>query len=363
VDGRAELAGVVGTARGKRMLFDISENDRRIYTERLADFLPPQVIDVHTHVWLRSFIGEPSDAAPRIVSWPSLVAEDNPIKDLVETYRLMLPEQDVTPVIFGSPRRDVDLAATNGYVSEVARTRGLPGLLVSTPTWSAEELATQVKEGGFLGLKPYLAFAPARIPAGEITIFDFFPRAHLRVADDHGWVVMLHIPRAARLRDPVNVAQLLEIEQAYPNVRLIVAHIGRAYCLTDVGDALEALSATSRMCFDFSANTNAEVMAELIRAVGPQRVLFGSDLPILRMRMRRICEEGRYVNLVPPGLYGDVGSDTHMREVSEAEGQTLSFFLYEELIAFHRAAEATGLGRHSVADVFHNNAVRVFGLQ
>jgi len=344
------------------MLFDVIENDRRIYAEMLADFLPPQVIDVHTHVWLKSFIGEPSGAAARTVSWPSLVAEDNPIEDLVETYRLMLPGQEVAPVVFGSPRRDVDLAATNGYVSKVARERDFPSLVVSTPMWSAEEVAKRVSEGGFLGLKPYLAFAPAEIPAGEITIFDFLPHAHLQVADDHGWVVMLHIPRAARLRDPVNVAQLLEIERVYPNVRLIVAHIGRAYCGSDVGDAFDALSVTSRMYFDFSANTNAEVMAQLIRAVGPRRVLFGSDLPILRMRMRRICEKGRYVNLVPPGLYGDVSGDAHMREVSEAEGETLTFFLYEELLAFREAAEATGLGRHGVADVFYHNAVRVFGL-
>jgi hypothetical protein len=88
-------------------------------------------------------------------------------------------------------------------------------------------------------------------------------------------------------------------------------------------------------------------------------VLFGSDLPVVRMRMRRICENGFYVNLIPPGLYGDVSDDAHMREVSDEEGAQLSFFMYEELLAFRQAAEAVGLTASDVADVMHNNAARL----
>jgi hypothetical protein len=82
-------------------------------------------------------------------------------------------------------------------------------------------------------------------------------------------------------------------------------------------------------------------------------------MPILRMRMRRICENGIYVNLVPPGLYGDVSGDPHMREVGAEEGEQLSFFLYEQLHAFRRAAEAVGLSRADVEDVFYNTAAKI----
>jgi predicted TIM-barrel fold metal-dependent hydrolase len=346
------------------MFFDVKSIDRQIYREKLSGFLPSKIVDVHTHVWLKSFIHESQEAqsTARTVSWPSRVAKDNAIEDLLETYNLMLPDKTVTPVIFGSPNRTVDLAATNDYVSQSARAHRLPGLLVSTPAWSAPQLKQKVLQGGFLGLKPYLSFAPAEIPAGEITIFDYLPHAHLEVAEAHGWVIMLHIPRAARLRDPVNLAQLLEIERTYPSIRLIVAHIGRAYCREDVGEAFEMLEQTSHMQFDFSANTNSWVMAQMIRTVGPQRIVFGSDLPILRMRMRRICEDGEYINLVPPGLYGDVGGDIHMREVSQDEEQRLSFFLYEEILAFQKATEATGLTTAEVQDIFYNNAASLFGI-
>ena len=77
------------------------------------------------------------------------------------------------------------------------------------------------------------------------------------------------------------------------------------------------------------------------------------------LRMRRICEQGNYVNIVPSGLYGDVSGDRHMREADAAEAERLSFFLYEEIDAFRRAAAATGLTAADVEDVFHNNAARM----
>jgi len=340
------------------MPFEVKEADKAFYNEHLVDFLPQRMIDIHAHVWLKTFF-EKTSAETRGPRWPRLVAEENPIEDLLHTYQLMFPQHRVTPLIFGSPWPGVILEQTNGYVSQVARQHNLPSLVVSTPEWSAEELEQLVSDGGFLGLKPYPDFAPAQIALDDITIFDFLPPRHLEVADAYGWIVMLHLPRRMRLKDPVNLAQMLEIERRYPNVRLIIAHIGRAYCVEDVGNAFDVLQNSERMLFDFSANTNTQVMEQLIRTVGPRRVLFGSDMPILRMRMRRICENGIYINLVPPGLYGDISDDPHMREVSREEGEKLSLFMYEELLAFRRAAEATGLTTADLEDIFCNNAARL----
>jgi hypothetical protein len=82
-------------------------------------------------------------------------------------------------------------------------------------------------------------------------------------------------------------------------------------------------------------------------------------MPILRMRMRRIERDGHYVNVIPKGLYGDVSNDKNMAEVEGDEAETLTFFLYEELDAFRRAAERVGLDRRDLEDVFYNNADRL----
>lgn len=342
------------------MLFEIKDVDRDFYEKRLKDFLPDKIIDIHTHVWLKDFSVK-ADAADddRRVTWPSLVAEDNSVEDLMESYKLMFPGKEVSALMFTGilPREKID--AGNDYINSCAEKYDLPSLIYSDPEWSGEELERKITAGVFLGIKSYITHAPEHIPEADVEIFDYFPHRHLEVIDKLGMIVMLHIPRHDRLKDPVNLAQMLEIEERYPNIKLIIAHVGRAYCIEDVGNAFAVLTKTKNMMFDFSANTNADVFEQLINAVGPKRILFGSDMPISRMRMRRICENGIYVNIVPKGLYGDVSGDKNMREVDGAEAEKLSFFMYEEIDAFRRTAEATGLSRSDIEDVFYNNAKKI----
>ena len=348
-------------------LFEVKSLDRKIYEEQLRDFLPDQMIDIHTHVWLESlqpavrpdfnpmFPGTAPGEVIRQVTWPARVAKDNSVEDLQETYRLMFPGKTVTPLMFTSPRRET-AEVLNEYVRDCARRTGYPALYYSMPEQSGDELEQRIREGNFLGLKSYLSFSPDYLPEKEIRIFDFFPHDQLRKMDEMGAIVMLHIPRDGRLKDPVNLAQILEIKQKYPNIRLIIAHVGRAYTHQDVGNAFEVLSACPDLMFDFCANCCDYAIEELLRNVGPDHAMFGSDLPILRMRTHRIEEGGNYVNLVPPGLYGDVSGDKHMREVSEEEAEKITFFMYEELLSVKRAVEKLGLTRADVEKIFYGNA-------
>lgn len=343
-------------------LFEVTAYDRQIYQRELKPFLPEQIIDCHTHVWKRSIRGEDSATKnnKRTVSWPAMVAGEDPVEDLQETYRLMFPGKKVTSLIFASCHNRNTLQACNEYVSECAGRTGFEALYYSRPEQSAGEIEAQIRRGGFLGLKSYLDLAPSYLPGSEIRIFDFFPHHQLEKLNEMGGIMMLHLPRPGRLKDPVNLGQILEIKRLYPRILLIVAHIGRAYCKTDLGDAFSVLSESSDLLFDFSANCSQYAMQQLLESVDPSRILFGSDLPILRMRMRRIEENGTYINLVPPGRYGDVSQDPHMREVSEEEGQRLTFFMYEELLAFKRASQVKGLSREEINNIFYGNSRRIF---
>ncbi len=339
-------------------LFEVKDVDREFYRERLEHFLPGRLIDIHAHVWLREFRKAPPTG--RAVTWPLRVAEQGPIGELIETYRLLFPGKSVEPLMFSFVEsHEDDFEAANAYVGRAARDHGFAALVFASPQWSAQRLEEEILKGSFRGAKVYLTLAPTHMPADQIRIFDFLPHHQLEVLDRRGWIAMLHIPRPGRLRDPFNLADMLEIDHCYPNAKVIIAHAGRAYCPEDVGDAFTVLTPTTRLLFDISANTNAAVFEQLIGAVGPRRILFGSDLPITRMRMRRVCEGGNYVNLVPRGLYGDVSDDRHMREVGGTQARSLSFFLYEEIDAFRRAAETAGLTSQDIEDIFHGNAARV----
>ena len=87
--------------------------------------------------------------------------------------------------------------------------------------------------------------------------------------------------------------------------------------------------------------------------------MYGSDMPYTKMRMYRINEGGRYINVVPRGLYGDVSGDKQMRETDESD---ITLFIYEELLAFRRAAEKLGLTKEDVSDMMYGNAARYFGI-
>ena len=79
------------------------------------------------------------------------------------------------------------------------------------------------------------------------------------------------------------------------------------------------------------------------------------------MRCQSGChrEDGRYINIVPPGLYGDVSADPNMREAPPEEAGKLTFFLYEEIDAFRRAAEACALSPEDTERIFHTNALQI----
>ena len=337
-------------------LFPITAYDKAVWEKELKDFLPDQLFDAHAHIWIDYMKAKAGDSHGK-VSWPLLVAKDNSIEDLRETYRLMFPGKTVHALVFAGSNGN--LPVWNEYIRESAQKAGYDALYFSNPSESADELEAKIRAGGFVGIKSYLDQSPSYIPSNEIRIFDFFPKHQLRKLDELGGIVMLHIPRAGRLKDPVNLMQILEIKKEFPRLKLIIAHIGRAYTAEDIGNSFEILSEAPDLLFDFTANCCEAAIEAALKHVGPSRLLFGTDMPILRMRTHRIEENGTYVNLVPPGLYGDVSDDPHMREVSPEEAERITFFAYEELLAFKRAATTLGLSKDDVEKVMYRNAVNL----
>jgi len=333
----------------------LNENDQRIWNEELKDFLPEKIIDIHTHVWLKELnLPTPTGYVP---FWTDFVADENSWEDLKETYETLFPGKLVTPLMFTNGLDDQPSEANNDYVSKSSKITGWPALYYSHPYQSADEVEAKIREGGFLGIKSFLSLAPSYIPRNEVRIFDFFPKHQLERMNEMGAIVMCHIPRPGRLKDPVNLEQILEIRREFPKVKLIIAHIGRSYVNGDIGNAFtDYLKKEPETMYDFSANCSESAITELLQAVGPKHVMFGTDMPILRMRCNRIEENGTYINRIPKGAYGDVSCDSHMREVDYPEADKITFFAYEELLAFKRSCKTLGLSKKDVEDIMYNNA-------
>lgn len=327
--------------------------DKKFYEERLYDFLPDQIFDIHSHTWLREFENLPSIDSGRVAKWISLVAKENSFEDLQQTYHTLLPGKSISTLCFTNVSDTINREVGNQYVLNKTKGTSNRCLALVCPENTSDDIRDYFSKG-FIGIKVYLNYAPAYIPPNEIRIFDFLPHHQLDELNRLKGICMLHIPRNLRLRDPVNLAQMVEIEESYPEVKLIIAHIGRAYAIEDVGNSMNIIRNTRKMMFDFSANTNWEVLTTLINNIGPKRIMFGTDLPISRMRAHRVVENGVYYNMTPRGLYGDLKNVPHLREAKDKE--KITFLLYESIEAFRIAADKTGLNRREVEDVFYNNA-------
>ncbi len=325
--------------------------DRQVFAAEFEDFLPAEIYDAHVHLHVPAF-GVPTPEAIA-ESWASEAPHELSRTQLDEVQGLLFPGRSTRSLVFANPSKWVDLEAANAHVAQAIAADQADGLLVTRPEWPTDQVRRLLEEGGFLGFKPYPGLVGGRFDE-NVALDDFLPPHQQALADELGLIVMLHLPRPERLRDPRNQEEVRRMVETYPNLRLIIAHIGRAYTMGFAEPGLQALHDLPAH-WDFAMNLNAEVIELAMHVLGPERLLYGSDLPVALMRGMRRHEGDTYINYSD----GDYQWNTpERRQPADVEaGYTL--YLYEELRAFKRAAERAGWGREAVAAVMNGNARRL----
>ena len=344
-----------------------NELDLRIYEDELLPWLPEEIIDIHVHIGLAEHIG-PISPDRIVANWAIEVGVQQSWEQLWANCRTLFPRQKVGALAFGGVYREVDIEANNDYVLAGANDDYIPhppipfrkpfpsnagsvwALMVSHPSWPAEEIEHGM-EYGFAGIKPYPDLAPDM--DREPGIFDFCPHSHLEVLNQYGGVMMLHLPRKARLADSDNIRELIEISDRYPSVKMIVAHIGRSFCLPTAQKGLPPLADRPSIYFDTSANLNADVFQYALETVGSDRLLFGSDLPITLMRGVREHVGETYINYTN----APYSWNTNRKSPEEEAGYT--FYLYEELRALIAAVQKAGMGRDEMRKIMLTNSAKL----
>jgi len=324
-----------------------------VYEEELSPWLPPRVLDCHAHVSLAEHWG-PVSGERRQAIWAMEVGLEQSWEKLRENYQVLFPGQAVWALVFGGVYREVNIEGNNDYVLAGLSQAGnnARGLLVTRPEWPAESIAQGMAKG-FLGIKPYPDLAPQGM--AQASIYDFVPRAHLAMLNELGGVLMLHLPRAGRLGDPENIKELLEIADTYPAIKLIVAHVGRAYCLPIARRGLPHFAHREGVYFDTAGNLNADVFEFALETVAPDRLLFGSDLPVMMMRGVREHSGEEYIN------YTDGPYSWNVKRKSPAEEANYTYYLYEELRALVAALRRVGLAAEAMEKIMFANAARLLG--
>ncbi|MHB8899920.1 MAG: amidohydrolase family protein [Thermoguttaceae bacterium] len=342
-------------------VWQYTEVDRAFWQHHLEDWVPRRVFDAHTHVNEPRFRLVESTEEMRRQYWVNEVSEPIGAADAQRCYETVFPGRRFSCLAFGHPSLDYDIEASNASLREESQRRGWHHLVVSKPDWTASQLEERLAASGALGIKPYYALIPGQDPTTrdkylEASIFQFLPREHLEVLHGRDACVVLHVPKAARLGHPDNIAEVKEIRRLYPRVRVVIAHLGRCYTLPHAEESLPQLADDDGLYFDNSAVLNPAVHRFALETLGPRRILYGTDNPIFYMRGRRQWKGTTYVNRTSYPFHFN-----RDREPPEGEAD-YTLYMYEALRALRTACEELTLDRNDVEAIFHGNAEEFLGV-
>ena len=340
-------------------VWEYTDVDRAFWDEHFADWLPQRIFDAHTHITEPELQRVFPSEEKRRQYWVNEVAAPVGAANAERCHRLVFPGRDFSCLCFGSVNLDFDIEGENESLQAACIEHGWYRLAVVRPHWSAEKVARQLDQPRVVGVKVYYALISddptTRDKHLEASIFEFLPHHQLELLNErHSWVT-LHVPKAGRLGHPANIAEIREIRRRYPNIVLVIAHLGRCYTLPHAQEAFPKLPDDPGLFFDTSAVLNPDVHRLALDTFGPSRIVYGSDNPVFYMRGRRQFRDRQYINRTNYPFFFN-----RERESADVEA-AYTLYMYEDLLAIRNACDRIGLGRREIEAIFHDNAMRLIG--
>ncbi len=258
------------------------------------------VIDAHTHIFSPEVVRGREAFVGRDLWFEQLYADP---RALLVTAEDLLRSMDGAgidrAVVCGFPWHDPGICREhNDYLAESCRASN--GRLV----WLA---TVAPAEGAGAGAEVQRAAAQGASGVGELNAdaqrFDLTRPADVspvvETCVDLDLPLMLHatepVGHSYRGKGTATPDRLLAFLAAYPELRMVAAHWGGGLPFYELMP--EVAAAAARVTYDSAASTylyRFPVFRTVIDLVGPQRVMFGSDFPVLRQDrfLRRVREVG-----------------------------------------------------------------------
>ena len=244
-------------------------------------------------------------------------------------------------------------AHSNSWISEnVSTVHNCRGLFCVKPGDDPEWVRQQVRDLGLHGLKPYHVWS-SKTPTWLADIPDFLPESLMRVANEEGWAITLHIVKSHALADSSNTHWIRHYCETYPNMKLILAHSARGFQPGHNLKGLSELTGLDNLYFDTSANCESVAHEAIIKIIGHDKLLYGTDFFVSHMHGKCLAVADSFIWLLEDA---PVWSDIHQQVNPVLVG-------LESLRSLKWACWSAGLKDSQVEDIFYRNAANVFGLQ
>ena len=330
-------------------VLELNDLDRRIWDEELDGFVPDKIFDAHTHIFRWAYNTDPDKDSGPLRSFVQPAFENAGWELLDKCDELLMPGRHVERLSFPFPYSNgCDFKGSNEFIAGEVKSHPASGaLMLVHPEMTADDIEAAVEQHGFLGLKPYRFFS-ATGDYVHCRITDFLPEHQIAVADRLGLLIMMHLSKPDGISDPQNLDDLEFLTTQYPRARWILAHCARAYSAWPIERAGNRLRKMPNTWFDTSSVCESDAIEALIRTVGIQRVMYGSDdVPVGVLR-------GKYVSFGYGWAY--LSEQNHNLNLSHCDGR-MTFTRFEQLRAMKRASLAAGLTEPQIEALFNDNAV------
>lgn len=326
----------------------LSSSDRALAAASLKGFVPRHVYDVHAHTFDPSHY--PQDGWRHLAN-AGVLGRETHQRDL----KRYMGCKTLEGLYFPLPDKNANQAAANAKAAAEARSSRLArnrALALVRPRDNPEAVSARLGSGEVIGLKPYHCYAD-RAHTMNAAIDEFAPEWMWDVLNEVRGVLMLHIVRDSAIADEENQKQLRYLCRRYPNVRLILAHIGRSFNYRNARQGLYCIADLENVFVDSSAICEAASFDVAFELLGPKRVMFGSDYPVSELRGRCATVGNQFIWLHPENFAAE-----HAKEVE----QTLGLVGIESLLCLREACEDQGFTSSDLEDVFRRNAERILNL-
>jgi len=333
------------------MRIDYEENDRQIYEKEFRGWLPKKIFDAHVHVFDESNF-QSGYKLPDKNCYRKFGGTFT-IEQCLKIVEVLLPHQEFSMNCFGQPCVEADLDAASKYTGKISDNKRVFGMALVSPKDDIETVKQRINDYGLIGYKPYRNFVDW-MDYEAVTIFDMLSPEQMEFANEKGLAITLHIPKAARLADPCNQKQMVEICRRYPNAKIIFAHIGRAYFMDNIIGFLDKISKCENAYMDTAMVNHPGVLEYTFNHFPRERILFGSDSPIAFLRGKSVEINNQYAYLM--GEDYAIGSSIYD---ADKVVQFTTFF-YEQLRGIKLAAERAELSDVEVENILFNNAYNLF---
>ena len=325
------------------------EVDLPAFKQIVAPLLGGKILDIHAHA--RADVPERTNHFMQN-KYPGRRLEGFPLEELLDTARLMWPEQQFHALVFGMPTLNMRDSSNEHVRRECARHDRLYPLYIPDLQASEQQILRTILDDGYLGFKPYWSLVEGKGSEQEVSILEMLPEPCMRVAEQLGLIIMLHIPGTGRLASEANIADIRRLSREYPNAKIVIAHLGRSYCLWSMSGGVKQLCNLPNVYWDTSVVQEAMVFKVFFDHVDPAKAMYGTDLPIMQMRGRRVCINGAWVDVVREARGWTASRDP-------ANPIRATFMTYEMIRAMREGAEAAGIGEEALKPIFFENGMRL----